>query len=105
MQPAGSFPAPSGGWAQVQASQVQSVKYLGHIISQEGEQADPSKIEKVVTWPNSDSTKEVQRFLGFVSYYRRFIQDFAEIAKLLHQLTEKAAPFRWTAQCQAAFEE
>ena len=83
----------------------QSVKYLGHIISREGVQADPSKIEKVVTWPNPNSTKEVQRFLGFASYYCRFIQDFAEIAKLLHQLTERAAPFRWTAQYQAAFEE
>ena len=61
MQPARGFSAPSGGWAQTQASQVffqQSIKYLGHIISQERVQADSSKIEKVVTWPNSNSTMQ-----------------------------------------------
>ena len=83
----------------------QSVTYLGHILSREGVQADTSKIEKVVTWPKLNSTKEVQRFLGFMSYYCRFIQNFTSIAKPLHRITERAAPFKWSAQCQAAFEE
>ena len=82
-----------------------SVKYLGHVVSREGVAADPDKIKKVATWPTPNSTKEVQSFLGFASYYRRFIQDFAEIAKPLHRLTERGVPFKWTAECQAAFEE
>jgi len=66
---------------------------------------DPDKIKKVATWPTPNSTKEVQSFLGFASYYSRFIQDFAEMAKPLHRLTERGVPFKWTAECQAAFEE
>ena len=82
-----------------------SVKYLGHVVSREGVMADPDKVRKVATWPVPTSTKETQSFLGFASYYRRFIRDFAEIAKPLHRLTEKTAPFNWTVECQAAFQE
>ena len=82
-----------------------SVKYLGHVVSREGVMADPDKVRKVATWPVPTSTKETQSFLGFANYYRRFIRDFAEIAKPLHRLTEKTAPFNWTVECQAAFQE
>ena len=81
-----------------------SVKYLGY-VSREEVMADPDKVRKVATWPVPTSTMETQSFLGFASYYRRFIRDFAEIAKPLHRLTEKTAPFNWTVECQAAFQE
>ena len=51
------------------------------------------------------SKREVRKFLGFASYYRRFIKDFAQIAKPLHRLTEDTATFAWTKPCQATFEE
>ena len=60
------------------------VQYLGHVISREGIAADPTKIEKVATWIAPHSKREIQKFLGFASYYRRFIKDFAQIAKPLH---------------------
>ena len=82
-----------------------TVQYLGHIISEEGVAADPAKIEKVVSWPAPTSTREVQQFLGFASYYRRFIRDFARVAKPLHRLTERTRSFFWAADCQSAFEE
>jgi len=48
---------------------------------------------------------EVQQFLGLANYYdRRFVKDFATLAKPLHQLTEKRSTFKWTAECQAAFD-
>lgn len=81
------------------------VQYLGHIISEEGVAPDPAKIQKVVSWPTPTSTREVQQFLGFASYYRRFIRDFARVAKPLHRLTERTKSFLWTADCQSAFEE
>ncbi len=80
------------------------MKYLGHVVSREGVTADPDKIKKVATWPAPSSTKEVQSFLGFASYYRRFIQGFAEIAKPLHRLTKRGLTYQWTAECQTAFE-
>ena len=52
-----------------------------------------------------NSTKEVPQFLGLAGYYRRFIQDFAKIARPLHRLTERNASFKWTDDCQAAFSQ
>ena len=64
-----------------------------------------TKVEKVAKWPTPTTTKEVQRFLGFASYYRRFIPKFADVAKPLHRLTERGTPFRWTKEGKWAFEE
>ena len=81
------------------------VTFLGHIVSPRGIATDPEKTAKVANWPEPQSPKEVQQFLGLASYYRRFIKDFASIAKPLHRLTEKASTFRWTQECTHAFEE
>lgn len=81
------------------------VEFLGHIVSADGVQTDPSKTEKVAQWPIPKTRKEVQQFLGLANYYRRFVKDFATIAKPLHRLTEKTAKFEWTSECQTAFEE
>lgn len=84
---------------------LQKVYFLGHIVSADGVQTDPQKTERVSTWPTPTSQKEVQQFLGLASYYRRFVKDFATIAKPLYQLTEKTAKFAWSDEAQAAFEE
>ena len=81
------------------------VQYLGHIISREGIATDPAKTERVSTWPTPSSKRETQRFLGFASYYRRFVKDFARIARPLHRLTERTASFVWTDECRDAFNE
>lgn len=51
------------------------------------------------------SQKEVREFIGLCTYYRRFVPSFANIAKQLHQLTEKLRVFKWTTECQNAFEQ
>ena len=81
------------------------VNYLGHVVTCDGMAADPTKVEKVATWLMPTTTKEVQQFLGFAGYYRRFVSDFAEIARPLYRLTERTSVFRWTDECQAAFEK
>lgn len=75
------------------------VQYLGHIISAKGVEADPAKVEAV---PKNQT--EVKSFVGLASYYKRFVQGFAEIAHPLNQLTEKGRRFKWTEDCQSAFE-
>ena len=80
------------------------VDFLGHVISGEGIQTDPKKTQAVREWPKPESLHEVRSFLGFCSYYRRFIPKFAEISKSLHKLTEKNQKFLWTKECNAAFE-
>ena len=81
------------------------VRYLGHIVSKEGVAADAEKVKKVSSWPAPTTTRDVQQFLGFAGYYRRFVQNFAQIARPLHRLTERATPFKWTQECQDAFEK
>ena len=57
-------------------------------MSANGLAADPAKIQRVVDWPIPTTKHEVQQFLGLVSYYRRLIENCAQIANPLHQLTE-----------------
>jgi hypothetical protein len=68
-----------------------TVEYLGVVISEGQIRMDPIKVQGVLEWPTPKSKKEVQRFLGFCNFYRRFIQDYAKIAKPLSNLTGKAA--------------
>ena len=80
-----------------------TVKFLGHIISSKGISTDPEKVARVSQWPVPINKLELQQFLGFVNYYRRFIKDCASISKPLYQLTEHTRQFKWTDQCQEAF--
>ncbi|KRZ35118.1 Retrovirus-related Pol polyprotein from transposon gypsy [Trichinella pseudospiralis] len=50
---------------------------------------DPSKTEKVASWPTPTSASEVRTFLGLASYYRLFVKSFASIARPLHRLPNK----------------
>ena len=80
------------------------VEFLGQIVSADGVATDPKKTEKVANWPVPRSRREVQQFLGLAKYYRRFVQDYARIAKPLHRLTEKNTTFKWTRECEHSFE-
>ena len=81
------------------------VKYLGHIVSRSGVSVDPEKTRCILTWPTPSCVRELRGFLGLCSYYRRFVQGFADIARPLHQLTEKKALFAWTEETQLAFNQ
>ena len=56
------------------------VRYLGHKVSREGVQTDPGKIEVVRSWPTPRNLKELRSFLGFCSFYRRFVKGFSQTA-------------------------
>ena len=49
------------------------VKFLGFIISDKGIEMDLDKVKSIVEWPTPTNKKEVQSFLGFANFYRRFI--------------------------------
>lgn len=80
------------------------VIYLGHIISQNGVQPNPDKVKAVTDFPTPKSSKDIKSFLGLVSYYRRFIQDFSKLAKPLTNLLKKDVPFLWENAQQLSFE-
>lgn len=92
------------------------VKFLGHQVSAEGIGTDPDKIGTVKKWPIPSTVKELRSFLGFCSYYRRFIEGFSQIAGPLHDVVnvcikESSDPRKnelfklaWKPQCLQAFE-
>ena len=65
----------------------EEMKYLGMIIGHRKVRMDPVKVVAVADWPILKNKKEVQQFLGFANYYRRFIRGFSGIAKPLTLLT------------------
>lgn len=80
------------------------IKFLGHIISEEGVTMDPEKVKAVVNYPVPETVKQIKSFLGLIGYYRRFIPQFAAMAKPLNNLTRKDVPFRWGVEQQEAFQ-
>ncbi len=62
------------------------MKYLGHIISAEGVATDPEKVSVVAQWRRPSNVTELRSFLGFASYYCRFVEGFASVAAPLHKL-------------------
>ena len=80
------------------------VVYLGHVISRDGVACDHEKIAAVRDWPVPRTPKQVRSFLGLAGYYRRFLVGFSSLAAPLTRLTKKNEPFRWTAECQTAFD-
>ena len=81
-----------------------SVKFLGHIVSEEGVGTDEEKIAAVKDWPVPSTRKHVRSFLGLCSYYRRFVENFAAIARPLHKLCEKQVKFQWSSEANEAFQ-
>jgi len=59
------------------------------VIRPKGVEIQREKIEGVLNWLVSRNIKEVQKFLDFANYYRRFIKDFARIATPLYVLVKK----------------
>ncbi|KAL6485918.1 hypothetical protein MHYP_G00053100 [Metynnis hypsauchen] len=92
------------------------VKFLGHQISAQGIGTDPEKVTAVEQWPVPSTLKDLRSFLGFCSYYRRFIQGFSKIAGPLHEVVNLClnvgSPSKvnqllkqlWMEECQTAFD-
>lgn len=70
------------------------ISFLGFLISADGLKMDPSKIRAISEWPQSQSIKGVQCFLGLASFYRKFIKDFSTLAGPLTDCLKKGN-FRW----------
>ena len=81
------------------------VEFLGFILSPEGLSMDEAKVKVIQDWPEPRKVKDVQSFLGFANFYRRFIQDYSKITVPLTRLTRKGTPWAWTEPCQQAFDE
>jgi hypothetical protein len=82
-----------------------SIEYLGLIVSEGEIRMDPVKVARVAEWPTPTKKKEVQSFLGFANFYRRFIEGFSHHAKPLFKLTKKDRKWTWGEEEQQAFDK
>ena len=81
------------------------LKYLGYIIGEGKLMTDPEKIAPIVEYPPLKSSKDVSRFLGMVGWYRRFINNYSDLAAPLSDLLKKNKKFVWSAQAQKSFND
>ena len=84
---------------------VTTVNLLGFTVSHGSITPDISRLSAVQNWITPKTVKDVQKFLGFANFYRRFIPNYAGLAKPLTQLLRKDTPFTWNEPQNSAFTE
>jgi len=84
---------------------VREVGFLEVVIGLEGIKMEKEKVRGVLEWLTPKCVKDVQKFLGLVNYYCRFIQGFTSIARPLHDMVKKDRKWEWTEKQEEAFEE
>ncbi|UYV82801.1 hypothetical protein LAZ67_22000913, partial [Cordylochernes scorpioides] len=80
------------------------IRVFGHLFDSKGIYPDPEKIEAIARFPTPKSITDVRSFIGLCSYYRRFIENFAEKAAPLHEVLKKDNKFTWNSDQQDAFD-
>ena len=65
---------------------------------------DPTKLSAILEWDPPKTVKQVQSFLGFGNFYRRFIHNYSTIVRPLTELIKKGQDFNWTNKCEEAFQ-
>ena len=80
--------------------------FLGYIITDQGTQTDPKKIQAVQDWPTPKTVTDVRRFHGFAAWYRKFVKDFSTLAAPLNDLNSGSGNdiITWTDREQASFD-
>ena len=83
---------------------VDTVEYLGFILSLKGLTMDSAKVKVIQDWPTPHKVKDIQSFLGFANFYRRFIYNYSDIVIPLTYLTHKNIPWNFSDECYSAFQ-
>lgn len=89
--------------AQKCALCLKVIKYLGHMVSGEGIRPDPDKVVALDAMRRPTTLKQLQSFMGFANYYKRFVSRFSQIAAPLYGLLHKDVPWRWEDTHEKAF--
>ena len=78
---------------------LESVAFLGHVVSKDDIMVDPAKIEAIRDWASPTSVTEIRIFVGLAVYYRRFVERFSSTTAPLTRLTRRDVPFVWSEEC------
>ena len=75
------------------------LKYLGHVMGNDGIKVDPQKIDTVIRWARPNDVSQLHSFLGLNNYIHRFIQGYSTLVASLTHLTRKDVKYIWIDQC------
>lgn len=84
------------------------LKYLGYVVDACGLRTDPEKVEAILNYPTPTCRKDLKRFLGTATWYRRFVPNFSTVAGPLNRLTSMkkgTPPFKWTSEADVSFQK
>ena len=84
---------------------LREVFFLGHIVSAEGIQVDPKKVEVIIEWKPPRNVTEVRSFMGLAGYYRRFVKGFSMTTGPMTRLLQKNVKFEWSEKGQVSFDK
>ncbi|XP_062542038.1 uncharacterized protein K02A2.6-like [Armigeres subalbatus] len=79
--------------------------YLGHIVDKQGIHPDPEKVKTIATIPPPTNISELRSYLGAVNFYGRFVRNLQALRHPMDQLLKKETKWRWTPECQRAFDQ
>ena len=79
---------------------VRKIRFLGVVIGPNGIEIEKEKVDGVLSWPEPKNVKDVRKFLGLANYYRRFIKNFAQVARPMNMLTKKDIKWQWRQEQQ-----
>lgn len=82
----------------------QEVSFLGHMITTQGIRMETEKVQSIQKFKTPSNKKELQRFLGFLNFYRRYINKFANVIEPMVALLRKDQPWAWNQHHQEAFD-
>ena len=78
---------------------------MGHVVSTSGVLVDPKKVEAVMSWEGRSQSSRYAVSWDWWGYYRRFIEDFSQLASPMTRLTRKGVKFEWDDLCEKEFQE
>ena len=84
---------------------TRKIRFLGVVIGPNEIEIEAEKVDGILSWPEPKNMKDVRKFLGLANYYRRFIKDFAQVARPINVLMRKDEKWWWGEEQQKAFDE
>ena len=74
---------------------MRKIGFLGVVIGPKGIEMEEEKVNGVLSWPEPKNIKDIRKFLSLANYYRRFIKDFAQVARPINILMRKDVKWQW----------
>ena len=84
---------------------MQKIRFSKIVIGSNRIEIEKKKVNRMLSWPEPKNMKDVRKFLGLTNYYKRFIKDFAQIARSMNILTRNNVKWQWKKKKQQAFDE